>query len=491
MKILFIYNGAENLGIESISSVLKANGHETDLLFDPAVFSGDQFINNRHLAKLLSVDDEIVEKAIAMNAGVIGFSCYTGNYQWCLEIAKRIKKRSNSVIVFGGVHITATEAEALSNRFVDYAIIGEGEGAMLDLVNHLESGVGEVRSIANLCYRQNGRIHVNPPRPYLRDLDSLPFPDKGLFYDKVPMLSQKYLVLTSLGCPFACTYCSNSMYRQRYCNESTHVRKRSPENVIRELAYAKAHYLIQAVSFGDDIFTASVPWLKEFIRLYKRQIKLPFNCNVHPLTISVEAIKLLKEGGCWMIRMGVQSGYQRLREQIFQRAGSNERIMGSIAAIKGAGIKISVDNIFGAPTETEDDLKQGYDLYFKSKPDRILTFWLTYYPGTKILDYAIAESMISPKSKDLIAKGKAAGFAHSTGSIEKESVARYKKYQLLFQVRSLIQNDRACILVSRILVRMPMKSALNYLIVLLNSIKNRDVTAFYLIKYAVSKKRVP
>src|ERR1035441_1717913 len=79
MKILFIYNGAENLGIESISSVLKANGHETDLLFDPAVFSGDQFINNRHLAKLLSVDDEIVEKAIAMNAGVIGFSCYTGN----------------------------------------------------------------------------------------------------------------------------------------------------------------------------------------------------------------------------------------------------------------------------------------------------------------------------------------------------------------------------------------------------------------------------
>jgi radical SAM superfamily enzyme YgiQ (UPF0313 family) len=200
---------------------------------------------------------------------------------------------------------------------------------------------------------------------------------------------------------------------------------------------------------------------------------------------------LLKEGGCWMITMGVQSGSERLREQIFQRAGSNERIMGSIAAIKRAGIKISVDNIFGSPTETEDDLKQSYDLYFKSKPDRILTFWLTYYPGTKIVDYAIAERMISPKSKDLIAKGKAAGFAHSTGSIPKESVAVYKKYQLLFQLRSLIQNDRACVLVSRILVRMPMKSALNYLIVLLNSIKNRDVAAFYLMKYAVSKKRVP
>ncbi|HIH24603.1 TPA: B12-binding domain-containing radical SAM protein [Candidatus Woesearchaeota archaeon] len=491
MKILFIYNGAENLGIESISSVLKAAGHETALLFDPAVFSGDQLINNKYLANMLSFDKKIVDNAVAMNAQIIGFSCYTGNYQWCLEIARRIKKRCNATIVFGGVHITATGGEALAHPFVDYAIMGEGEYAMLNLVNRLASGATDVSDIQNLCFRKDGRTQCNPPRPYIRDLDSLPLPDKRLFYDKVPMLSQKYLVLTSQGCPFSCTYCSNNMYHQRYCNETNHVRRRSPKHVIQELVYAKKHYDVRTVTFGDDIFTASVPWLKAFIKLYKKKVKLPFHCNVHPLTISDEAIRLLKEGGCWMITMGVQSGSERLRKQIFHRAGSNERILESIEAIKRAGIKISVDNIFGAPTETEEDLKQGYDLYFKAKPDRILTFWLTYYPGTKIIDYAMKDKLISINTKKRIDKGQYSGFAHGTGSVKNKKIAMYQKYQLLFQLRSLVQNDRAYIILSRILVKMPLKGALNYAIVLLNSIKNRDVNAFYLIKYALSKKRVP
>jgi radical SAM superfamily enzyme YgiQ (UPF0313 family) len=492
MRIVFIYNGAENLGIEYISSFLKSKGHEVLLLFDPSIFAGGQLVESRLLAKAFNIDREIINKAVELKPDIVAFSAYTGNYRWCLNIAQRIKKLSNVPIVFGGVHTTAVPGRVLSNDFVDFAIVGEGEFAMLDLVEHLEKGAGleGLLNISNICFNYQGRLHINDPRPYIRDLDSLPPPDKSLFYDKVPLLEENYLIMTSRGCPYDCTYCSNNMYHELYCKEKQRVRRRSPENVIEELLHAKKRGRLKLVVFADDVFTVSKQWLERFIEIYKSKINLPFFCSVHPLTITKERVSLLKEGGCWLITMGVQSGSERIRKEIFNRRGSNEKIIEAVSYIKEQGIKISVDNIFGAPSETEEDLKESLNLYSRIKPNRILTFWLTFYPKTKIIDYAKEYKMLSEEDIKENEEGSSC-FTHDTGSVSRENIKTYVKYQLLFQLRSLVHNDWLFSLLSRLFALTPFKKQISRSLIFLNAMKNKDVKFFYMLKYLWAKKNTP
>jgi anaerobic magnesium-protoporphyrin IX monomethyl ester cyclase len=491
MKVQFIYNGAENLGIEYLSSFLKSKGHTTTFLFDPAIFSGDQLINNKLLSRIYNIDDLIVKKIVNEKPDIIGFSCFTGNYQWCLTIAKKIKRVSQIPIVFGGVHTTAVPNEVLSNICVDYVIIGEGEYALLDLIQYLGNKKGKkISEINNLGYKYEGKQYLNNVRGYIKDLDSMSFPDKELFYNKIPLLAENYLIMTSRGCPFNCTYCSNNMYHDIYSLEKNHLRIRSPENVIKELKMAKLKWNPNLINFADDVFSSSKEWLQKFIPMYKSEINIPFFCSVHPNTMTREIAGLLKEGGCWLITMGVQSGSERIRKEIFHRFGTNEQIMKSIRYIKEAGIKISIDNIFGAPSETEIDLKSSLDLYYKAKPDRILTFWLTYYPNTEIIKIAIDKKELLPEYVNKINKG-FVGFTHDGGAINKNKKGMYQKYAVLFQLRSLIQNNKLYNSVAKVSVYLPFKGILIKLIILLNAFKNNDVKAFYLIKYIWTEKKVP
>jgi radical SAM superfamily enzyme YgiQ (UPF0313 family) len=491
MKIVFVYRGAENLGIEYISSLLKSRGHQVHLFFDPAIFSGD-LINNKLFSRVFDIDTKIISGIINLKPDIVAFSAYTGNYRWCLNIAQSIKQLSDISIVFGGVHTTAVPEKVISNDFIDFAVIGEGEYAMLDLVKHLEKGNGrkDFLDTPNICFTHKGDFHINTPRPYIKDLDSLPFPDKSLFYDKVPLLEEKYLITTSRGCPYSCTYCSNDMYHEIYCNEKKHVRRRSPDNVIEELLYIKKRGRTKLVSFCDDVFTFSKSWLEDFVEKYKSKINIPFFCSVHPLTITRDIASLLKEGGCFLTTMGIQSGSERIRREVFKRRGSNDRILESISYIKDAGIKLSVDNIFGAPSENEDDLREGLDLYKKAKTDRILTFWLTYYPKTSIIDYAKDRNYLSEKDIENIEEGHT-GFTHGTGSVSEEKVKMYCNYEILFQLRSLIQNDKLFTLLGKIAVLIPFKKIPTKTIIVLNAFKNKDLKFFYVLKYIFSKKNTP
>ncbi|MBI4100145.1 B12-binding domain-containing radical SAM protein [Candidatus Microgenomates bacterium] len=493
MKILFVYNGAENLGIEYLSSLLKSKGHKTYLLFDPAIFSGDQLIDNRFLSKIFTIDKKIINKAFRIKPDIIGFSVYTGNYNWCLKVAQNLKIALPKIpIIFGGVHATAVPEKVLLNDFIDYVAIGEGEGVLVNLLNHLEKKESPkyLAKIPNLGFRFNGKINLNPPRPYIWNLDNLPLPDKKIFYEKVPLFAKHYLIMTTRGCPYNCTYCSNDMYHNLYIKEKNHVRRRSPENVIEELKMAKKKWDVRLVNFGDDIFTFSLPWLQKFIPLYKSEIKLPFWCSVHPLAVSEKIIALLKEGGCWLVTMGVQSGSERIRKEIFHRYESNQKIIESIMIIKKAGIKISVDNIFGAPSETRSDLEKSLKLYNQVKVDRIMTFWLTFYPKTDIINFARRYKLISDKEINDIENG-VIGFTHKTGSVDSKKVNMYLKYQILFQLRSLFHDNLIYSFSKRIVLILPSERLISKLIVFLNALKMNDAKFFYLLRFLWTQKNVP
>jgi radical SAM superfamily enzyme YgiQ (UPF0313 family) len=473
MKIAFIYNGAENLGIEYISAFLKSKGHVTSLFYDPAVFSSDVFINSKILARILNIDKEIVRSVIASEPDIVAFSVYTGNYKWCLSIARSIKERTDIPIVFGGVHATAVPEKVLENEFVDFCIIGEGEYAIIDLINHLSNSRSKdsLIGVSNICFKSADMVTINKPRPYIQDLDSLPFPDKNLFFDKEPLfLNNPYLIMTSRGCPYRCSYCSNDMIQSLYCHEDQHIRRRSPDNVITELVEIKQHYRIKSICFVDDVFTISKPWLEDFIEKYRLCIDLPFYCNIHPLAFSRDIARLLKEGGCRLIFLGVQSGSERIRREIFSRRETNESIIRAVNYLREMKIKISVDHIFGAPSEGEVDLCKSLDLYRNIKPDILLTFWLTYYPRTSIIAIARKSGILSDNEIKNIDEGNI-GFTHDIGCVDKNKIPLYKKYELLFELITIVPYDRIYNIFARLVIFLPFKKFISLCIYTINGLK--------------------
>lgn len=492
MKTLFLYLGTENLGIQTISSYLKSKGHEVELLMDPSVFSGSMVYENRLLAKLFdSRSDEVLKEAIARSSpDIIGFSVFTGNYIWALKWASICKEIFPLVpIVFGGIHPTSLPEEVIQHRSVDVVVIGEGEEAMEEIL----SSVNRDRippDIRNTVVKVNGTISKNPIRPYIRDLDAYPYLDKQLFYDKIPDLEECYLTVTSRGCPFRCTYCANNIFHNVYDFEKNHIRRRSVDNVIGELKRVKVRGRAKKIFFGDDVFIFNKKWLEEFAAKYKKEIGLPFWCTVYPSVVDEDIVRMLKHAGCWLVTMGVQSGSPRIRKNIFHRMETNDSILKASRLIKESGISLGIDNIFGAPSEKEEDLIESVELYQRIKPHRVHTFWLTYFPQTDILKYALAEGEITEKEIDML-KGGHVGQFDFGGSV-KSNIGMYLKFEFLHHLLSLFgYNDaiKKFFLKRRYLLLA--NAAVNKILITLAAIKNRDTKFFYLIKSIFFKRNVP
>ena len=160
---------------------------------------------------------------------------------------------------------------------VDAVCIGEGENAMLELVENLTAGES-ITEIENLWVKKDGQITRNPIRPLIQDLDQVPLPDHELFRRVIPDRIWYACVLTGRGCPYHCTYCFNHAYRELYKGKGKYIRRRSVDNVLEELRELKKHKCYRFVKFADDIFTLQHDWLEEFCPRYQEEIGLPFSC---------------------------------------------------------------------------------------------------------------------------------------------------------------------------------------------------------------------
>jgi len=396
---------------------------------------------------------------------IVAFSAYTGNYQWCLSWARRIKEACDVPVVFGGIHTTAVPEKVLENDCVDYVIRGEGEYAFYELLEHLDNKrpAEELKKNDNLGFKLDGQIIINPLRSYIQDLDALPFPDKELFFHAEPVLRYNpYLIMSSRGCPYGCSYCCNNLLHELYRGKGSFVRRRSVAHVMAELVEAQMKYRIRSVCFADDIFVMHPSWLEDFMSLYRARIGLPFYCNIHPMAFNEKIAHLLKDNGCCLVFLGVQSGSERVRKEVFLRNETNDHIIKAVACLKKMRIPFDVDNIFGAPGETEEDLKQSYELYRSIRPNMMQSFWLTYYPGTHIVALAQERGLLSQDDVENIKEGKI-GFTHDTGCVEKSCIALYKKYELLFELMTVLPG-RLVPLTEKLISFLPFKKFFSMLV---------------------------
>ncbi len=403
MKVLFVYSGYENLGVEYLSAALREAGHRTALAFDPRLFD-DHYTRAPLLARLLDRRQAMLARAEGERPDLLAFSVVTEDFTWACEVAGELKQRLGLPVVFGGVHVSSVPRRVMEEPVVDYAVVGEGERALVALADRLEAG-RPVDDVPNLCFRRHGQVVQTDLAPLLQDLDALPLPHKELFYDQLPYLRRDYMTMTSRGCPNRCTYCFNDSMRRLYRGKGRYVRRRSVDAVLGELVRARATWPLERVQFYDDVFTTDRAWLERLAPRYRHEVALPFWCSVNPRFVDRDVVHLLADMGCWEVQMGVQTINRRLRRAL-RRPEDIDQVRRAVELFRAAGIKVVLDNISGVPGETEADVLESLAFYNRVRPSRISDYYMRYYPATEVVEQALAAGALDPAAVEELERGR-------------------------------------------------------------------------------------
>lgn len=432
MNVVFPYIGSENIGITYLSAVLKSNGINSKLAFEPSLFDDTKYLHIPLIPRLLNYNEKFANYIVSLKPDLLAFSVLTMNYLWALDIAKRVKSKFDIKTVFGGIHVQALPDLVLSNPQVDYIIIGEGEYALLELAKNIQNHEEVDCSIRNLGYKKNGSTVINPPRLLIEDLDELPFPDREMF-SKYEDYKSSMLYLCGRGCPFKCTFCSNTMIRSQYQKGQKHVRIQSVDRCFKEMRMLLKKYNPESFQIQDDVFTINSKWMSEFCSRYPGEVGIPFQVTGYPSTITEEKVRQLKEAGCFYMQIGIQSLNKENRKNILSRNESNEDLINCIEWCKKYDMGISVDYIFFPWECNETDQLAAARFFHKYPPSRIANFYLSYLPGTEIIKYAEEQGYLNEEDKKGIIAGESSHY-HAGGVFlsQKEKLKFLNNYYIFF-----------------------------------------------------------
>jgi len=325
------------LGLGSLMSVAKNAGHK--LFFIDNYLKPSNFIEKGFLQKN-GID------YVAIHANTI---CYRDTLRMFNDI-ENLRERGlwKGKIIVGGPH-TSVALETVP-EFVDHVVQGEGERAILKIIN------GEV----------NERV-IREER--IKDLDSLPFQPWDIFnalpYDYTcPWIDSKaiFTMNTSRGCPFSCSFCSvGSIWGKQYTYFGA-------ERIISEIEYLIKDYGAKGIYFREDNFTLNLKRTKEFCeRLLQKNIKIHWACETRVDNLSKELIELMSTAGCKAFYLGVESGSQKILD-IINKQIIVEQIENAIKWCKKYSIKTYCSLITGLPGETYKDYLVTKKLMKTSKP---------------------------------------------------------------------------------------------------------------------------
>lgn len=429
MRILFYDIGeVDYKGVELLSAVLKKNGHIVDLLLDPGL-GNHYYLKIPFLNKIIK-ESSLIDAAIAFKPDLIAMSIVTNKFLLFKEFATKLKKHIDVPIIVGGIHPTSSPDEVINEEWVDIVCIGDGEDAILELVDRISLNK-DYTDVKNLWVKdKQGNVSKNQLRPLEKNLDNLPFPDLSL-YNQYGVLGKRMRFMTARGCVNQCSFCVNSFRNNLYPNEK-YLRKRSVTNVITELKEIKRIYKPKAIRFEDDVFVTNANWLKEFKKEYLAHINLPFHCYITPTGVKEETIKDLKECGCTSIAMGIQSGSNEIRTCIMNRKYSNATVIEASEMIKKHKIKLYAEYMFGVPDEKPEDMLQTLKLSIKVKAHNSWASIFYPYPKTQLANYAFEKGLINNANLDDLKVGK--GNPHSISILSHPFAEEALKFKILLPI---------------------------------------------------------
>ena len=366
IKGVFHHHPYLPIGLAYLAAVLEANENEV-LVLDCLASDIDH--------------EKLKEKLSSFEPNLIGISSMTPMVPSTMLAAKAAKEAClDATVVLGGPHATFMDREILTQESsVDVIVRGEGELTLLELTQKI-AGQESIGGVDGITFRKNGQPIQNQTRPYIQNLDELPYPAyKHFSLDKYRLFGKLvFPVITSRGCPFQCSFCTTSrILGKQY-------RARRPKNIVDELELLKNEYHADSFTFYDDTLTLDKQRIFEICDEIKtRKIVIPWDCQTRVDQVSKEILAKMKETNCQQVFFGVESGCQTILDAVNKRTTveQNEK---AIRMAKEAGLFVSISIIIGYPGETKDMLKQTLDFIRRAEPDDVYLCVATPYPGTEL-----------------------------------------------------------------------------------------------------------
>ncbi|MBE0598203.1 MAG: cobalamin B12-binding domain-containing protein [Desulfuromonadales bacterium] len=377
-------SSAPSLGILSLAAVARQAGFDCHLVDASA---------------LVLTEAELLQRLAELQPEILCLSSTTlaiGNAHALAAAAKRQLPRLQ--VILGGPHVTAAP-DATMEKFpaFDIAVIGEGEATLVELLPALGSG-GDLNQVAGILFRQGGDLQRTPRRPFITDLDALPFPA----WDLLDSFPQRYLpapfkvrqlpaatLVTSRGCPNACIFCDRSVF-------GTSCHGYSADYVVRQMVELHRRYGIREFSFEDDTFITFKGRLQEICdRLIRLRLGLSWTCLGRVNHVTPENLRLMRQAGCWQISFGIESGSPQLLTLINKRI-TLDQVRQAVGWSREAGIRTKGFFILGHPGETRQTLKLTRDFALELPLNDISVSLMTPFPGTELYARAAEFGQFDP-----------------------------------------------------------------------------------------------
>jgi radical SAM superfamily enzyme YgiQ (UPF0313 family) len=319
--------------------------------------------------------------------------CLTRMREACFEMMKSVRAQlgNETPIIVAGSDAT-DHREVYFERGADYALIGEGEISLLELIDKLlGKSSAAVEQIAGVALPSNGVAHTTIPRGFQKNLDVFPFPAWDLLeVEKYRAAWKKkhgyYSVnlVTTRGCPFRCNWCAKPIYGDRY-------NSRSPENVVEEMLWLRKNFQPDHIWFADDIFGLKPGWVERFGEAaHAANVATPFKIQARVDLLHEEAVVGLKKAGCKTAWVGAESGSQKILDAM-DKGTTVEQIYATAAILKRHGIEVCFFLQFGYPGETEEDIAKTIKMVRECEPHDIGISVSYPLPGTRFYERVKSE----------------------------------------------------------------------------------------------------
>ena len=335
--------------------------------------------------------DEIKSVISEYAPAVVGITAKSQTLASAINVAKLAKELDERIkVILGGPHVCMVGAEVLKYSVIDMCVLGEGEQTIVDLIGAIDAGKG-FEGIPGIIFRENDRIIKNQAREFIENLDSLCFPHETANellkdHDQYPPEAFSY-IFTTRGCPYNCFFCGSRNIWSRK------VRFRSPDNVVKEINELQSKGL-RYFCFEDDIFGVTRKYLYELCNALIRHCPgIKWNCEIHVKLVDEKTISLMKEAGCYAIRLGIESGNNEILRAM-RKDITIEEALDACKIVKKHGIVLHAFFIVGFPQETVETFKDTLDAIKKTKCDLLVYSIFTPYPGTEAFEYCKRNGLI-------------------------------------------------------------------------------------------------